>query len=233
MARKARKKQTKQRKIKKAKAENAVKDEKSERLKKEEKQVIVVIIFMVLAFAAFLLFYFIFKNAGAFVYEGIRFQKTESKGLVLYHGKIGMKIGGNTFNYNLYFRNDPRKLASIPANISSILRRTGYISFEPKISDCYGSNIAAYNLASLLGALGMDVKGATTSHTVAIDESIPERDCADALNKTIIVLQHSNETYIQQKGECYTINIANCNVIGASEAFMLAIIKDMWNIVAN
>jgi hypothetical protein len=203
------------------------------KLSKEEKQVLLVIAFMVIAFLAFLLFFFIFKNAGTFVYEGIKFKKTSSEGLTLYYGKVGMKTSAGTFNYNLYLRNDPRKLADIPANVSVILRKTGYISFEPEISSCYGSSLAAYELASLLSALGMQVKGATTSHQVAIDEGIAERDCADAVNKTIIVLQRANETSIEQKGDCYKINIANCDAIGASEAFILAILKSLWNIVAS
>lgn len=212
---------------------HAISKNEPKKFSREDRQAITVLAFMIIAVAAFLLFYFMFRNAGVFVYEGIRFQKTDSNGLTLYHGKIGMKTAQGAFNYNLYLRNDPRNLAGIQADISAVLRRTGYISFEPRISSCYGSSLAAYNLASFLSAFGMQVKGATTSHQVAIDESIAEKTCADALNQTIIVLQHANQTNIQQKGDCYTINIANCDAIGASEAFMLAILKDLWSINAG
>jgi hypothetical protein len=201
---------------------------------KEEKQILIVVLFMVAALIGFLVFFFIYKNAGAFVYNGIRFQKANVKGLMLYYGKVQMKGLAGTVNYNLFLRNDPRIAGEIPANGMYVkFSKALYISFEPKISQCYGSNIAAYELASFLNALGIKVTGATTSHEVAIDEGVPERTCADATNTTIILLQTANQTFIEQRGDCYIINIANCNTVQASEGFMLSAIKDLWNIAAS
>ncbi|MBS3090448.1 hypothetical protein J4433_01625 [Candidatus Pacearchaeota archaeon] len=202
------------------------------KLSKEEKQTLVIVLFMVAAVAAFLIFFFVYRNIGTFLYHGIKFQKVVQGGVTIYHGRIGLSNSKGTFNYNLYIRNDPRKL-KMPVNVSVALRKTGYISFQPETSKCYASSLAAFELASLLSALGIDVKGATTSHETAIDENIPERDCADALNKTVIVLQQSPENSISQRGDCYVLNVSNCRIVETTEAFMLEIIKGLWKISAS
>ncbi|MFH0831841.1 MAG: hypothetical protein V1886_03175 [archaeon] len=202
------------------------------KLSKEEKQTIAVVLFMIVIVASFLVFFFIFRNIGDFVYHGIKFQKTSSQGVTIYHGKIGLSTQSGTFNYNLYMRNDPRKL-KIPSNVSIVLRRTGYISFQPEISNCYASNLAAFELASIMSALGISVKGATTSHEEAIKQDIPEKDCADAVNSTVIVLQQSQNSSIAQRGDCYILNIANCRVVDTAEAFVLEIVDGFWGMSAS
>ena len=202
------------------------------KLSKEEKQTILVVSFMALVVISFLIFFFVFRNIGTFAYYGIKFNKVTKEGVTMYHGRMGLKTSAGAFNYNLYLRNDPRKL-KIPANVSIILRKSGYISFQPEASSCYASGLAAFELASLLNALGMDVKGATTSHKVAIDDNVPEKDCADALNRTIIVVQQSTNSSISQRGDCYILNAANCRVLDTAEAFMLEIIKGLWGISAS
>src|SRR3989344_3930185 len=98
----AQRKITKRGRIKEKKLGKIHKDTGKKKLSKEEKQTLVVIGFMLAAFAAFLAFFFIYRNIGTFVYEGIRFQKTDMQGLTLYQGKVGINTGGNIYNYKLF-----------------------------------------------------------------------------------------------------------------------------------
>lgn len=193
-----------------------------------EKQILFVVGLMVFILAAFFIFFFIFKNAGNFVYEGIKFQKTTlgDSRIPMYRGEIFITRPDARVKLNLYLRNDPRSLENINVDIPSLaLYRFGYISFQPEISGCFGSSYASFRLAEFLSALGMTVKGATTDPVLSAEQNIEWRTCEDAKksNLTVIVLQNSegNETTIQQDGNCYIINISSCEVIPAAEKFVL------------
>jgi hypothetical protein len=212
-----------------------VKNKKVDR-KKYEKQSRFIIFLMIIVFILFFIFFSVFKEIGTFTYEGIKFQKTTlgDSRIPIYHGKIFITRPGINIKFNLFLRNDPNTLENIDTNFSDvILRKFGFISFEPRISGCYGSSYASFRLAEFLSALGMHVKGATTDANLSAKSGIEWRTCDDAKNRTVIMLKESssNVTSIHQESDCYIIDIAGCEVIPAVEKFILEIaiaLKDRY-----
>lgn len=204
------------------KEENIEQQESPEvRRKREEKQTRVVFFGMVLLIVFFISFIIFYRQASTFTYEGLKFEKVRTEGgLALYKTTLQFARQEGVFSFDLYFRNDPKQLEDIPFNASIILRNRGFVSFDPRVSSCYGSNIPAVELGTFLGALGMKVQGATTDANVSEEKGVDLKRCEDAVNATIIILQESDYNGIEQDGECYILNIANCNVLPVAEKFI-------------
>lgn len=196
---------------------------------KQEKQVYIIVFWMLFAILFTVFFVYFFRNAGTFIYNGMKFQRVNMNGLTLYKTTLQFTRQDGTFKFELYLRNNPRDLERITSNATIILRRGGFISFEPRISNCYGSNIAAYELGTFLSALGMKVNGATTDKNLSEEKQLEWKTCNDAVNTTVITLESSNESSIEQKGNCYILNIADCDAIGVAEKFIFETTLQMFN----
>lgn len=219
--------------IKKVKEEKvAEKTDKPELSKEKEKQqdtqLFYIILFMALALLAVFGFSYIYKNAGNFKYNEMYFEKTKYGELNMYKTQIFITNQYGKVKYSLYLRNDPRRLKMpVYANIS--LKNNVIIAFEPDISKCYASNLASFNLGSLLGVMGVNVKGATTSKQLAEEQNLVYADCETAINQTVIVFRNiqGNESSITQKGNCYELNIAGCQVVETAEKFELELVNQL------
>lgn len=215
-----RKKQAKKRDSKKQ-AKKGIAPKSDDLKAKQERQLRMIVLWLlaVVIFAAG--FIFIFRNASTFMYEGLKFQKINMNGLNLYKTTIQLTRPEGSFKFDLYLRTNPKDLDKIPVNTTVKLRKAGFVSFEPRLSACYGSSVAATELGTFLGALGMKVKGATTDKNYSEEKGIDLKTCDTPFSGTTVVLKSSNESYIEQKNDCYTLNIANCDMIPVAEKFIL------------
>ena len=130
--------------------------------------------------------------------------------------------------YNLYIRNDPRKLKMpVYANIS--LKKDVFIAFDPDISKCYASNLVATELGGLLGVMGYNVTGATASKQLAEEKNLPFANCDTAISNTVIYIKNvaGDESSVTQKGNCYEINVANCQALETTEKFMIELVNQI------
>ena len=193
-----------------------------------EKQVIYIFIFMAITLLAVFGFSYIYRTAGNFKYDNLYFEKTNYGELTVYLTKIMITNQYGQVQYKLYLRNDPRKL-KMPVNANISLQNNVLISFEPEISKCYASNLASYELGSLLGVMGYNVKGATTSQQLAEEKDIPFADCTTAVGKTVILIStvQGNQSSVTQEGNCYRINVANCQALETTEKFMISLVNQI------
>lgn len=221
--RKTKRKRQEQRKAKKAEVLHA------EDIKARQERQLRTILFWMILLTVFVVFFIIFyRNASTFYYKGIKFQKLNMNGLTLYKTVLQFTRIEGVFKFDLYLRNNPKDLDKIPSNGTIVLKKGGFVSFEPSISRCYGSNIAAHELGTFLSALGMVVKGATTDKNLSEQQSLILKTCQDAVNSTVIVLRTSNESSVEQEGNCYILNTANCNSITVAEKFILETTSQMF-----
>jgi hypothetical protein len=192
--------------------------------KRQEMQIGWIVFWLVLFIAFTISFILLYRNAGTFIYNGMKFQRVNMEGLTLYKTTLQFTRPDGSFKFDLYLRNNPKDLEGIPVspNATITLRRGGFVSFEPRISGCYGSNVAAYELGAFLGALGMLVRGATTDKNLSEEKALEWRVCNQSALNTVIVLTSNNRSSIEYDGyNCYTLNIANCDAIAVSEKFIL------------
>jgi hypothetical protein len=201
----------------------------SEQIKKEKNifiKVIIVLMGFVLMFVAFFLINYYSTH---FKVEGVNFEvdKTTLSGITLYKTTIpgvigtngsfipGIYTSGKQANYRIWFRNDPRKLVDVPFNGDITLLRNVVLNMTNSFN-CNGDGIIAIaNLQKVYTALGAKMitdKNAT---------------CDNAGRYTFLRISEGNETKISEDSndrECYELKINNCEILSATEKFMLEIL---------
>jgi len=218
---KSAKQRARKREVKQEKAEKKEPLPSNEDVKKrQEKQIRIIMFWVVLVMVFTISFVLFYRNASNFTYRGIKFQRENMNGLVFYKTNLQFTRQDGTFTFALYTRNDPRKLEKIPINATIVLKKGGFVSFEPRVSSCYASNIAANELGTVLAALGMKVRGATTDSNTSETKNVELKTCNDTNLITGVVLESSNRSFIEQEGNCYTLHIANCDIIAVAERFI-------------
>ncbi len=184
---------------------------------KQVKNLFLVIGFLVIIFLGVFIF---INSVKHFNYDGLDFNVIQEGELIFYqttvpHTIIG-KITGKVVNndYNFYFRNDPRKLRSVAFDGELNLKKKWVLDFEEEFN-CDGDGIIAVaNLVSLLDLMGVESMKDETA------------GCDPDGRYTFLRLQPGDETSIEQFGpSCYNLNINDCEILEATEKYMIEIIS--------
>ena len=147
-----------------------------------------------------------------FEYEGIKFNVMKEGEIIFYNSAFPMysaTTGKHIADYNIYLRNDPRKLKDIPfegeVKLSEMLvmNSTGF--------NCDGDGIIAVaNFVQIFDALGIKV----------VKDS--NASCDSQGRYMFMQLQPGNVTSIEQTGPaCYNLNINNCEILKVTEKFIV------------
>lgn len=220
-------------------------DEKSEgNKKKQNKQIIWVIFFM----AAILLIIFIapiVNNAifNRFDYNGLIFHKTKQGAVNFYSTRVptinfipekGVLIEKKQISssFAIDFREDPRDSDFInvevnPQNITFLKQRPVYLSLNASDPTCNHNIISVVELTQFLIKFGdMDVRGAVVNPDYAAAKKVPYITCQNSTQNTVILLASGPENKIVKvKDNCYKIEYKDCNILPASEKFILEILE--------
>jgi hypothetical protein len=195
---------------------------KGKKIDSQSHQLKWVLIVVAIAFIAFLGTYFYFTTPSTFEYAGLKWEKIDYSGLKMYHSIF--PIFGNDFN--MYLRNDPRE-NNIPVNASFLIYPHVIIALEPDAGNCYGASLGQLTLGQFLGAAKPAVKKidvAITDKATADAMNVLYADCKDAVGKTVILIQKSESPSIEQQGNCYIVNVGECENTKAIEKFILAVV---------
>ena len=161
-----------------------------------------------LIFLTIILIFFISNSVNNFEYKGVKFQKVDE--VAPYKTQFPVMHKGNIVPYNIYLRNDPRKLDKIEFDGEMNLIENIVINSTGDFN-CNGDGIIAIaNLVQFYEILGTNIfKNETLS-------------CDDEKEYTFIQIQEGIETKIEQFGySCYNININNCEILEGTERFMI------------
>lgn len=151
-----------------------------------------------------------------FTYEGVQFNVVKDDGgRVFYNTSFPMYSEGgiHTADYNFYLRNDPRKLKDIPWNGSYILMGNMVVNMTDDFN-CDGDGVIAIaNFIKVHEFFGTNImKDANAS-------------CNSTGSYNFIQIEKGNETKIEEFGgtdsACYKIYINNCEILKATERFIL------------
>ena len=158
--------------------------------------------------------YLIIDNIKNFEYKGVSFKTVKfcdvEPCLILYQTTFPVISDGKNADYNIYLRNDPRKLDSIifsgKMNLfgDMVINSTGDFS-------CDGDGIIAVaNMVNFYELLGTNIfKNETLG-------------CNNQDKYTFVQILEGNETKIEQIGfSCYNIEINNCEILEGTERFMI------------
>ena len=159
---------------------------------------------------------FIGKASTHFKYKDVKFNIVKEGELTLYHTSFPVVYNGTNMMYNIYLRNDPRKLnRKVPAKgtLLSIEDTVLNITQETGCDGKEGRGTAIANLINLYGAIGKDIMK---------DENA---SCDDLGRYMYINIQPGNETRIDKFGpNCYNINIKDCEILEGTERFIAGLL---------
>ena len=195
-------------KKKESKEEEAKLKEKS---KSEEDRVLkFVLLFIGVFFLVLIVSFFVMRSQNTPDYRGITFNTIQEGELTFYQASFPVLYKGKTTDYNIYLRNNPKKLdKEVPfeGEIDSIKDTVINITKE---FDCEGDQVIAIaNIVNLYNAIGKDIMR---------DDNA---SCDELGRYMYIVIQEGEETSIEQFGPgCYNINIKGCEILEGTERFI-------------
>jgi hypothetical protein len=230
MAKKTSKKKVVKKTTKKKVSKVKPKVELSKTEKEQNKQLIVFFTIMLVILGGFLAGYFYVQQLNKFSYAGVDFIRGKTGEVVYYHGRFQMpaeRPGAQRVIYNLYLRLDPRKVR-VPINTDEFaLSQQVIIAFSPEIGQCKDTIIAHANMKQFFEAFPwvVSVGGATTSEEYAEERNLTFANCDSAEPyKTIIQVQASEKNSIEKEGNCYILNVKDCEYLEVSEKFILGFV---------
>ncbi|MGB9708044.1 MAG: hypothetical protein ACPLXC_01820 [Candidatus Pacearchaeota archaeon] len=175
------------------------------------------------------------KEENSFVYHGMTFNKTYFGKILMYETPLVIyrPIQNNTLYWMLKLRNDPRVLdKNIVSNITDKPTRKFYVSFDRYPLECNGSILGSYKIGEFLDALGA-YKEATFANEALAEENnntYKVRNCSHATKDWSVILLKKSDTdksYLHQDGQCYIMEIANCQTTETTERLILALLDTM------
>jgi len=177
---------------------------------KEDKTLENVLLVMGIFFVVFIASYLIINSMKHFEYYGLEFDIMREGDVTFYHTSLPLIKNNVKRDYNVYLRNDPRKLEKIgfegEMNLFEIIVINSTDSF---ICDGDGG-ISMYNFQQILEALGIQT----------IQD--PEAGCDSLARYSYIVIKEGNTTSIEQTGpSCYDFNVNNCEILAVMEKFLV------------
>ena len=199
----------------------------------ENKQLLVILILMVVVFISIFGTYLLVKSMNQFKYHEFEFSRVKEGDLIFYVTRVFARdSNGNILDNEVYFRNDPRKLESMPieGNLNIQIRGVTYISMDPNTWDCEQKAIA-YPFAGLAlkKALGVeDLKYASNNLDFARENTLDFATCEGRPQNTVIIIKKSEETIVRRTGgNCYEVEFKDCDeMLGVVERFIVGVMVD-------
>jgi len=150
-----------------------------------------------------------------FEYNNMKFDIVKEKKITFYHTSFPMTYeSGEKAIYNLFLRKDPRKLNEIPFEGDFVPSEMIVVNSSENFN-CDGDGVIAIaNFNNIFNALGTQVV------------NDPNASCDKYGRYIYINLQKGDKTEIKNIGKnCYNLNINNCEVLDATERFLLEALK--------
>jgi len=145
-----------------------------------------------------------------FDYRGIQGDVIKEEGVIFYHISFPIILNEKPMNYNVYLRNDPRKLENIPFNGELHLLEMMVINSSDDVS-CEGDGgIAIINLQQVLRVLGTNI----------IKD--PNATCDSEGRYMLVNIKQGDSTLIEQTGPaCYNLHVNDCEILKVTEKFLM------------
>jgi len=161
----------------------------------------------------FLITLMVFYSMSHFESDGVKYNILKEGTIKFYHTSFPSNFvtKSRTIDYNVYLRNDPRELKSIPFEGDLVLLEMAVIDSKENF-DCEGDGvIAVANFNQIMGAMG-----------VQINKDPEYAQCDSAGRYMFFNLKSGDETKIVQTGPaCYDFVIKDCEVLDVTEKFLV------------
>lgn len=208
--------------------ENVLEKEKSEKRSEMDKQLKWVIGMMIAVVVIAIIIYFIVQGKSKFYYGGLDFEKVMYDKLLLYHAKIPItsQTGAVVANYNLFLRNDPRHLEDINVSGKIRLKTKTIVSLDPEAeTGCTDAGLTGASFFSFLKYAGIQAGLAYSDKNYSLLMNKSFVNCDTNTSASVIMIEKGDRNEVrQEKQDCYVIEFKDCDILKATERFMVAMI---------
>ncbi|MBU0761045.1 MAG: hypothetical protein KJ600_03660 [Nanoarchaeota archaeon] len=211
---------------------------KKKKTQKVDKELYWVLGVMVALILVFLISSAIFESSKDFQYQGLEFTKEMFGEIPLYRftyftDTSSSSITGHTINSGanrviVLLRGDPRK-NNVPVygEIEYLPKENFvYVSINSTGLLCEDSTIAMAGIASFMKQNGFTIKGGSADEADAEQTGLDYITCENRPGRMVILLQSGPENSITREGDCYTLNVADCEVLPVTERFLIQSVLD-------
>jgi hypothetical protein len=195
---------------------------------------------MVVIIAAFLIGSYVRPNPNSFEYNGLKFEKQMLGNIPLYKTTYftekTIRTTGDVINtgestaVNILLRSDPREIDDIPVEGEiEFLPREYFVYMTVSSSPdllCEYSLIAMAQISSFLTQNGFKPKAGVSDEQAAQEQDLDYITCENHPERMVISLEAGDENKIVRDGNCYTIYVANCEILKPTEKFIIQSILD-------
>jgi len=212
-------------------------DEKKEPKKKSKtedapgKELHLIVGAMAVLIVAFFAFSFFFQSLKTFEYEGLTFRKDHFGEIPIYvytYNSLLTPRAIDTQQVNVVLRGDPREnIVPFEGELELPYGKFVYITHEDEgISQCEYGALSVSSLSSFLASNGFRIKGGVADETLAEENDLEYYTCENHPDNPVISFSTGEETKITRDGNCYSIQVNNCEVLPAVEKFIVRSLID-------
>lgn len=196
----------------------------------KNKELVWTIAFMILLFVALFGTSALFKSFNHFTYKGLSFTKEKFGTIPVFHHYYYFtdSATGRQYQYNLYVRIDPRE-NNVPVSGSILFRKNmvNYVTVNGAgLTNCSTTLRDLGSLAELFSANLLQMKPGSMNTTEALANNMTYITCETKPDNNVLQVFAGNETRIDIEGNCYNIQIANCQTLEAIEKFKVETVVD-------
>lgn len=189
--------------------------------RKLERELLGVLIFLGVIIVVFLLASAYFKSLNTFEYEDLTFSKQRIGEIQVFHHSYYIKLqNGALALYNFYIRTDPRE-NHVPIIGKSNLMSPGsvvYLSVNSEgLQECRYGPLAVGSLSSFITDNQMRVIAGNLNFWDAGLNRDLWATCENKPGNKVIEILKANETKVTIDGNCYRVEVANCEILEATE----------------
>ncbi len=190
---------------------------KKKELSKENKTLMKILMVIGLFFLILVVSFFIMKTSNQPEYNGMTFNVIQEGELTFYQTAFKVLYKGELTNYNIYIRNNPRKLEKdVPFEGELELRNFLVLNTTTENLFCEGDwSLAIGNLQNLeiFNIEIMTDKNAT---------------CDENGDYMFVEIEEGEETKIEQFGpSCYRLTVSDCEILPVTERFMIEVFSEV------
>ncbi len=179
----------------------------------------------VLAFLAVLVVVFViasayFKSLSYFEYGGLTFSKQKVGEIEVFHHSYYVQTPSGLAKYNFYIRNDPRKNNVVVIGKSNLMNPGSvvYLSINSDgLAECKYGPLAVGSLSSFITDNQMRVIAGNLNFWDAGLNRDLWATCENKPGNKVIEILEGNETKVDIEGNCYRIEVADCQILEAVE----------------
>ena len=209
--------------------ETRKKKDRDTKLDKKLRKLAPFLLGLVLLAVIFIALLYLFHGFGKINYEGLSFTKERFGEVIVYHYSYLMPVNATKIKaIDVYLRGNPREnTVPVEGKIVYPAGKVVYIGINSSgLNECEDSMIALSELTQFILANNIEIKVGNADKAEANRTNSSYIPCSHYPKNMVIILKSGGETRISRDDLCYTIEVANCEILPALEKFILQSIVD-------